>query len=807
MDGTFTLPLLTPLDGIDPYERLYHKDFFPTLFSCNLTASNATVKYNLTTSNVNAQVISGVLNAGYVHGSLDNATISTNKLTDVSSLRLDTSNIASGASLSALNVRDVIDLNTGEPLQFLSVQIPWDKATNIPVSSLAGLAGSALAALGGALVGAAGDALVHSLQSGTPSRVEASNVYGGLSNATLMASNLQGYYTTVVPSKDYVEPHQFYEIIDYTTSPVTVTDVPLATQPANYSLQSTSHSVYPTISVPASNVVSDGSALDETIMPTYLHASKTLLNTTTVVKSVGSPHIVPGVYLVDGTYYDIVETDSVKEDVTSYQYTLDNVKIDYTNVLNTPLNYIKDEMGAFHAINLAGSNIVSKQTDKIAGSYTSNDNWYGHCNVITYIVNEWVASTRYDIYGNPVDWGAYADVTHTCNVFVQDSHAVTHVDNNVSMPTIQHTLFPSFSINACNVIGGSDNVLLEETMPYFLTPTKLISFTSNTPSEIVLNNGCQGVVSQIFTSNIRYMLPKVMVASENVKGDYLTVNSNISTSNIEATTLKIKTGIQVVNGAVNGSYLNMTSATASNVISGVLYVKGITTVGEYPTKFREFKCGSDDPSNTYAAEGDPECGYFGGFDDMLLYVSTNPGGFLLPYTQSINPDQRFKAMSRYHVSQAFDDAQHDYTYGHANGQRVYAPDGYHYSIKTTGSIWSGNKLLLSSDARIKKDIKPLNSNVCLLGLQCLKPSAYKTIADDQSHIGFIAQEVREYLPQAISICEGEIGGSNVPDFHTLDYNTITTICVGAIQTLCNEMAIMKKEIYELKNIVKLNGVS
>ena len=127
-------------------------------------------------------------------------------------------------------------------------------------------------------------------------------------------------------------------------------------------------------------------------------------------------------------------------------------------------------------------------------------------------------------------------------------------------------------------------------------------------------------------------------------------------------------------------------------------------------------------------------------------------------------------------------------------------------LKTVGSIWSGHKLLLSSDRRIKTDIEPLNSNACLLGVQCLKPCAYTALADNRTDMGFIAQEVREYLPTAVSVCEGElVGGLNVPDFHTLNYNTLTTISIGAIQALANEIIDLKTRLKAIEDGVPRGG--
>jgi hypothetical protein len=63
-----------------------------------------------------------------------------------------------------------------------------------------------------------------------------------------------------------------------------------------------------------------------------------------------------------------------------------------------------------------------------------------------------------------------------------------------------------------------------------------------------------------------------------------------------------------------------------------------------------------------------------------------------------------------------------------------------------------NVLLISSDKRIKKDIKDLNYNDCLNKIIKLKPKEYKFIdVLNSTNIknGFIAQEVKEVLPDAV----------------------------------------------------------
>jgi hypothetical protein len=89
-----------------------------------------------------------------------------------------------------------------------------------------------------------------------------------------------------------------------------------------------------------------------------------------------------------------------------------------------------------------------------------------------------------------------------------------------------------------------------------------------------------------------------------------------------------------------------------------------------------------------------------------------------------------------------------------------------------------------SDKNKKKDFEP-----SILGLNeivNLKPTFYRMINDSnntEKHLGFIAQEVKDFIPQAYVESE---------DFIGLNYNSIIPVLVKAIQE-------QQQQIQELKN--------
>ena len=76
---------------------------------------------------------------------------------------------------------------------------------------------------------------------------------------------------------------------------------------------------------------------------------------------------------------------------------------------------------------------------------------------------------------------------------------------------------------------------------------------------------------------------------------------------------------------------------------------------------------------------------------------------------------------------------------------------------------AGWNLNFSSDRRIKKDIVEINDGAALDKLRLLKPSTYKYIdyrsKTDKVVYGFIAQEVKDVLPYAVTVGSNPIGNS------------------------------------------------
>jgi len=81
-------------------------------------------------------------------------------------------------------------------------------------------------------------------------------------------------------------------------------------------------------------------------------------------------------------------------------------------------------------------------------------------------------------------------------------------------------------------------------------------------------------------------------------------------------------------------------------------------------------------------------------------------------------------------------------------------------ISNTGSVYFPIGSSSASDSRIKKDIEDINDDTALTKLLLIEPKTYNYIADERNKgfgkvYGFIAQQIREVIPEAVTIIKKE----------------------------------------------------
>jgi hypothetical protein len=104
----------------------------------------------------------------------------------------------------------------------------------------------------------------------------------------------------------------------------------------------------------------------------------------------------------------------------------------------------------------------------------------------------------------------------------------------------------------------------------------------------------------------------------------------------------------------------------------------------------------------------------------------------------------------------------------------------------------GTSYTTSSDYRLKHDIQPITG--ALAKVQQLKPVTYKWNADDSTGEGFIAHELQEVCPQAVTGEKDKVDSNGKPVYQGVDTSFLVATLTAAIQELKAEVDLLKSQI-------------
>lgn len=116
-----------------------------------------------------------------------------------------------------------------------------------------------------------------------------------------------------------------------------------------------------------------------------------------------------------------------------------------------------------------------------------------------------------------------------------------------------------------------------------------------------------------------------------------------------------------------------------------------------------------------------------------------------------------------------------------------------YNLHVSGNIFSSDNILAFSDIRVKKDISTIDS--ALSKTLQLRGVNYINIMNDTKHIGVVAQEVEQIIPEVVY--------TDKDGYKSVAYGNIVGLLVEAIKEMSAkhdaEISLLKKEITQLKN--------
>ena len=123
-------------------------------------------------------------------------------------------------------------------------------------------------------------------------------------------------------------------------------------------------------------------------------------------------------------------------------------------------------------------------------------------------------------------------------------------------------------------------------------------------------------------------------------------------------------------------------------------------------------------------------------------------------------------------------------FGSTNAYYIYGPNsveanqtwsGINVSIISGGAAWFKSWVIISSDERIKTNIKDIDDDSALQKILSIQPKTYEYIdkisKGNNTVYGFIAQQIKEVIPEAVQLTEEVI--PNIYKSANLTSNTIT----------------------------------
>ena len=106
----------------------------------------------------------------------------------------------------------------------------------------------------------------------------------------------------------------------------------------------------------------------------------------------------------------------------------------------------------------------------------------------------------------------------------------------------------------------------------------------------------------------------------------------------------------------------------------------------------------------------------------------------------------------------------------------------------------------TSDAKLKENIKEIDTKECYKVVKYIKPKTYNFIKDDKkSNLGFIADDIKDAkMPKEMD----NIIYYNEEGIKLLAYNKMSVVLWGCVQEMQKEITNLKSEITKLKKKIK-----
>ena len=117
------------------------------------------------------------------------------------------------------------------------------------------------------------------------------------------------------------------------------------------------------------------------------------------------------------------------------------------------------------------------------------------------------------------------------------------------------------------------------------------------------------------------------------------------------------------------------------------------------------------------------------------------------------------------------------------------------NVSTNGSNCTFNS---TSDYRLKQNVQPMTGALAKVAL--LKPVTYNWIRENQAGEGFIAHELQEVVPEAVTGTKDAVDEEGNPVYQAIDQSVLVATLTAAIQELKAQVDAQALEIQALKGV-------
>jgi hypothetical protein len=299
-----------------------------------------------------------------------------------------------------------------------------------------------------------------------------------------------------------------------------------------------------------------------------------------------------------------------------------------------------------------------------------------------------------------------------------------------------------------NIAGVGFNGSAAIDIPYFNLTNKITAGTG-----ISLTTGSASTSPSISTNltagtNVTFTgtAPNIIInASGGGTSQWTTTGNNIyyNTGSVGIGTATLNTGALL---DVNGSLILRVAKTGAGGTEGIYFRDGYVSANRYNCSILTYDHSGDNFCDGLSINAQDGVSFCTGADTRQERLRITSNGNIGIGTN--NPQFRLE------VSGTISHASFTAYYLNSGGTGTYGGPWNSTCAKFNGDVWCTNTFF-SSDSRIKEDIQDISDDNALQSILSIEPKTYKYVdkleKGNRKVYGFIAQQIREVIPEIVSI--------------------------------------------------------